>query len=171
MHIRPCDIQDLPAITAIYGREVEEGTASFETEPPDLAEITRRYQAIREHGLPYLVADRDGHIAGYAYAGPYHTRYGYRMTVENSIYIARDAQGQGVGTALLASVIEAATNAGMRQMIAIIGESTNQASIRLHAKAGFRQVGTLENVGRKFGKFLDVVIMQRSLEGHATIGE
>lgn len=171
MHIRPCDLRDLPAITAIYGCEVEEGTASFEAEPPDLVEITRRYQAIRERGLPFLVAEHDGHITGYAYAGPYHTRYGYRMTVENSIYIARDAQGQGVGTALLAGVIEAATTAGMRQMVAIIGESTNQASIRLHANAGFRQVGTLENVGHKFGKFLNVVIMQRSLEDHPTIGE
>ena len=154
---------------AIYAREVLEGTASFELEPPDLAELTARWQAIRSARLPYVVAEQGGHIAGYAYAGPYRARPAYRYTVENSVYIAPWARRQGIGRVLLDRVIAAASERGMRQMVAIIGDSANLASIALHERAGFRLVGVLENIGWKFGRWLDTVIMQRELgEGAAS---
>ena len=147
----------------IYALEVREGTASFELEPPSLAEMTARFAAIEAAGLPYVVAELDGRIAGFAYAGPYRTRPGYRHTVEDSVYVARWARRQGVGRVLLDAVIERATARRLRQMVAIIGNSAHAASIQLHARAGFRLVGTLEHVGWKFGRWLDTVIMQRPL--------
>lgn len=161
--VRDCTPADLAAVHAIYAPEVLDGTASFELEPPDLTELAARFQAIRDQGLPYLVAELDGQIAGYAYAGPYRTRPAYRFTVEDSVYVARWARRQGVALALLEAVIEAATAAGKRQMVAIIGDSAHLASLRLHERAGFRLVGTLENVGLKFGRWLDTVVMQRPL--------
>jgi phosphinothricin acetyltransferase len=161
--LRACRVEDLAAVGTIYAREVLEGMASFELEPPDLAELTARWQAIRSAGLPYVVAEQGGRIAGYAYAGRYRTRPGYRCTVENSVYVAPWARRQGVGRALLDAVIDGATGCGMRQMVAIIGDSAHVASIRLHEQAGFRLVGVLENVGCKFGRWLDTVIMQRPL--------
>jgi len=167
--LRDCREEDLAAVREIYAREVSEGTASFEFEPPALSEMHARWRALRDAGLPYLVADRGGRIAGYAYAGRYRTRPGYRYTVENSVYVALWARRQGVGRALLDAVIERATGCGMRQMVAIIGDSAHLASIRLHEQAGFRRVGVLENVGCKFGRWLDTVIMQRALgEGAAS---
>ena len=142
---------------------MREGTASFELEPPSLAEMTARFAAIETAGLPYVVAELDGRVAGYAYAGPYRTRPGYRHTVEDSVYVARWARRQGVGCVLLDAVIERATARRLRQMVAIIGDSAHAASIQLHARAGFRLVGTLEHVGWKFGRWLDTVIMQRPL--------
>ena len=160
---------DLPSVCEIYGVEVREGTASFELEPPSLAEMTARFAAIEAAGLPYLVAELDGRIAGFAYAGPYRPRPAYRHTVEDSVYVARWARRRGVARALLAAVIEHAAARGMRQMVAIIGDSAHAASIQLHAAAGFRLVGTLENVGWKFGRWLDTAIMQRPLgDGAAT---
>jgi L-amino acid N-acyltransferase YncA len=150
-------------VREIYALEVREGTASFELEPPSLSEMTERFAAIEAAGLPYLVAALDDRIAGYAYAAPYRPRPAYRHTVEDSVYVARWARRQGVGRALLAALIERASARGMRQMVAIIGDSAHRASIELHARAGFRLVGTLENVGWKFGRWLDTVIMQRPL--------
>jgi L-amino acid N-acyltransferase YncA len=154
---------DLEGVAAIYELEVLEGTASFELEPPDLAELGTRWRAVRAAGLPYLVAELDGRIAGYAYAGPYRTRPGYRYTCEDSVYIARFARRQGLGRLLLDRVIAEATASGRRQMVAIVGDSAHLASIRLHERAGFRVVGTLQDVGCKFGRWLDTVIMQRPL--------
>jgi phosphinothricin acetyltransferase len=161
--VRSCTRDDLAEVREIYALEVREGTASFELEPPSLAEMTARFAAIEAAGLPYLVAERAGQIAGYAYAGPYRPRPAYQYTVEDSVYVARWARRQGVGQALLDAVIERARAQGMRQMVAIIGDSAHTASIELHARAGFRLVGTLEHVGWKFGRWLDTVIMQRPL--------
>lgn len=161
--LRDCRADDLNAVLEIYAREVREGTASFELEPPDLVELTARWQAIRRARLPYLVADQGGRILGYAYAGAYRARPGYRYTVEDSVYVAPFAHRQGIGRALLDAVVSAAAACGMRQMVAIIGDSAHVASIRLHEQAGFRLVGVLENVGCKFGRWLDTVIMQREL--------
>jgi L-amino acid N-acyltransferase YncA len=167
--VRAASREDVPAVREIYALEVTEGTASFELEPPSVAEMTARFAAIEAAGLPYVVAELDGRVAGYAYAGPYRPRPAYRYTVEDSVYVARFARGQGVGRVLLAAVVERAAASGMRQMVAIIGDSAHAASIRLHERAGFRLVGTLEHVGWKFGRWLDTVIMQRSLgEGVAS---
>ena len=167
--VRRCTEQDMPQVRDIYALEVREGTASFELEPPTLDDMTARFAAIDAAGLPYLVAEQEGRIAGYAYAGPYRPRPAYRHTVEDSVYVARWARRQGVGRTLLEAVIQRATEQGMRQMVAIIGDSAHAASIRLHAQAGFRLVGTLEHVGWKFGRWLDTVIMQRPLgDGAAT---
>lgn len=161
--VRSCARDDLAQVREIYALEVREGTASFELEPPSLAEMTARFTAIEAAGLPYLVADLEGQIAGYAYAGPYRPRPAYRYTVEDSVYVARWARRQGVGRALLDAVIARATARELRQMVAIIGDSAHAASIELHARAGFRLVGTLEHVGWKFDRWLDTVIMQRPL--------
>ena len=161
--VRTCASEDLAEVREIYALEVRDGTASFELEPPGLVEMTARFAAIETAGLPYVVAELDGRVAGYAYAGPYRARPGYRHTVEDSVYVARWARRQGVGRVLLDAVIEWATACGRRQMVAIIGDSAHVASIQLHARAGFRLVGTLEHVGWKFGRWLDTVIMQRPL--------
>lgn len=161
--IRPATTADLPAITAIYEQAVRFGTATFELTPPDLAEMTRRFSTLTEAGFPYLVAEADGAIAGYAYAGPYRPRPAYRFTVENSIYLDPAAHRRGIGSALLRDLIAACTERGFRQMIAVIGDSANAASIALHRKAGFAPIGTHTDVGFKFGRWLDSVLMQRAL--------
>ena len=154
---------DVDAITAIYGDEVLNGTATFEVRPPDAAEMATRMEKTAAGGLPYLVAERDGHAVGYAYAGLYHLRPAYRHTVEDSIYIAAGSRGTGVGGALLRALITECTARDFRQMIALIGDSGNAASIRLHKAAGFEAVGTLKSVGYKHNRWLDVVLMQRTL--------
>jgi phosphinothricin acetyltransferase len=154
---------DVPVIQSIYAHHVLRGLASFEEVPPDAAEIERRYREIAGRGLPYVVAEADGRVAGYAYAGPYRTRPAYRYTVEDSVYVAPDAAGRGLGHAALAEVIHRAAERGCRQMIAIIGNSGNRPSIRLHEKLGFRHAATLQAVGFKFGRWVDTVLMQRSL--------
>ncbi len=162
--LRPVDPSDLPAITAIYAEAVQTGTASFELTPPDLEEMRRRHAALVTGGHPYLVAaSPKGAVLGYAYAGPYRPRPAYRWTVEDSIYLAAAARGLGLGRALLGALIEAATAAGFRQMVAVIGDSGNQASIALHRAAGFHPVGTFAAVGWKHGRWLDSVLMQRPL--------
>jgi len=161
--IRPAEPRDLPGILAIYALAVETGLASFELAAPDLDEMTRRHAAIVGAGFPYLVAERDGAVAGYAYAGPYRPRPAYRFTVENSVYVAETARGQGVGRALIAALIEACAARGVRQMVAVIGDSANDASIRLHASAGFEHAGQLRSVGFKFGRWVDSILMQRPL--------
>jgi len=162
--IRPCQEADLPAIAAIYGEAVRTGTASFELQPPDIAEMVRRWRALIGDGYPYLVAEmEDKSVGGYAYAGPYRARPAYRSTVENSIYVAPDVQGLGIGRLLLSSLVDEAAARSYRQMIAVIGDSRNVASIRLHAAAGFTHVGILKDVGWKHGVWLDSVLMQRKL--------
>ena len=155
---------DIAAIAAIYGHAVRHGRASFETEPPDEAEIARRRAAILSAGLPYLVAELPGAGAvGYAYAGPYRPRAAYRFSLENSIYIAPDRQGARIGAALLPALVARSEALGYRLMIAVIGDAANQASIRLHARCGFTHAGVLPAVGWKHGQWLDTVLMTRAL--------
>jgi L-amino acid N-acyltransferase YncA len=161
--IRAATEADIPAITAIYDHAVRHGTASFELEPPDAAEMARRQQALLEAGYPYLVAEADGAIAGYAYAGAYRPRPAYRFSVEDSVYVAPALHRRGVGRALLDRLIAEAEQRGFRQMVAIIGDSAQVASIELHRAAGFRLIGAVENVGFKLGRWLDTVLMQRAL--------
>ena len=168
--IRPATAADLPAITAIYDHAVRTGTATFELEPPDLAEMTRRFDALTGGGFPYLVASVQAAVVGYAYAGPYRPRPAYRFTVENSVYLDPAAHGRGIGTALMRTLIAEAEQRGYRQMIAVIGDSANAGSIGVHSKTGFQMIGTHPNVGFKFGRWLDTVMMQRPLgEGAATL--
>ncbi len=161
--IRTAQVKDLASIQSIYAIEVREYTATFEITPPDVEEMTIRWRHIADTGLPYLVAELDGEIVGYAYACSYRSRSAYSHTVEDSVYVARDKHRQGLGRALLTELIHRCQDLGKRQMIAIIGDSSHNASIRLHEKAGFRSVGTLEQVGWKLDRWIDSVIMQRSL--------
>ena len=155
---------DLDAITAIYAHHVRHGLASFEETPPERAEMERRYRAIVARNLPYLVAEPEsGEVLGYASAGPYRTRPGYRYSLENTVYVAPGADGQGLGGALLEELIRRCTDLGYRQMVAVIGDTDNRPSIRLHESLGFRRVGTLSAIGFKFGRWVDSVIMQRAL--------
>jgi L-amino acid N-acyltransferase YncA len=167
--IRPVQACDMAAITRIYAQAVRHGTASFEIEPPDEAEMARRQDALLAGGYPFLIAERDGDVIGYAYAGPYRAWPAYRWTVEDSIYIAAEVQGQGIGRALLERLIREAEARGFRQMIAVIGDSEQTPSIALHEALGFRRVGTLESVGFKFGRWLDSVLMQRPLGNGASL--
>jgi L-amino acid N-acyltransferase YncA len=161
--LRPCRDDDLDAVQAIYAHHVATGTASFELTPPDLEEIARRWRGVSEAGLPWLVAVAEGRVLGYAYAAPFRPRPAYRFTLEDSVYVAPDSAGKGVGSALLAEVIARATQGGYRQMLAVIGDSGNTASIALHARFGFAHAGTFRAVGYKFGRWLDTVQMQRAL--------
>jgi len=161
--IRAANPADIPAITRIYDHAVRHGTASFEIAPPDEAEMARRYRSLLDGGYPYFLAELNGAVAGYAYAGPYRARPAYRWTVEDSIYIDPSAYRRGIGRALLDRLIAESTGRGFRQMIAVIGDSAQTASIELHRTAGFRLVGSIENVGFKFGRWIDSVIMQRAL--------
>ena len=162
--IRIATEKDMDAVQQIYADEVLNGSASFELDPPDRAEIERRWRTVLEAGLPYFVAEHAHKVAGYAYAAPYRPRPAYRYTVENSVYVDRSSRGQGIGLALLEQLIEACRASGARQMIGIIGDSENHASIGLHERAGFRKIGVLADVGWKFGRWLDSVVMQRALE-------
>jgi phosphinothricin acetyltransferase len=166
--IRPAEPRDLAAITRIYDHAVAYGTASFELDPPDQAEITRRYNTLRDGGFPFIVAESGGVVAGYAYAGLYRARPAYRFTVEDSIYIDPAMQRHGIGRALLERLLVEAEQRGFRQMVAVIGDSANTPSIALHAALGFRMTGTFETVGFKFGRWLDSVMMQKALGDGAT---
>jgi L-amino acid N-acyltransferase YncA len=163
LSIRPAQPRDIAAITDIYDAAVRYGTASFEIDPPDEKEMRGRYEALCADGYPFLVAELGGAIMGYAYVGPHRGRPAYRWSVEDSIYIARQSQRRGLGRALLERLIIDAQANGFRQMIAVIGDSANAASVELHRAAGFRMVGTLDKVGFKFGRWLDSVLMQRPL--------
>lgn len=172
MIIRDSRPEDVPTIAAIYGHWVLHGLASFEEEAPGAAEMGRRREAILAGGFPYLVAEQDGRVLGYAYAGPYRPRRAYRFTVENSIYVAPGTGGGGVGRALLAALLARCEEAGFRLVVAVIGDSGNQASIRLHEAAGFRHAGLLPAVGWKHGRWVDSVLMTLPLgEGTATAPE
>ncbi len=161
--VRASTEADVARCAEIYAHHVLHGTASFEIEPPDLSEMTRRRAHVIELGLPHLVAVREGRVLGYAYAGNWRPRPAYKYSVEDSIYIDKDAVGQGIGRALLPVLIEQCTALGKRQMVAVIGDSAQTASIRLHASCGFEMVGTIKSIGFKFGRWLDSVLMQRAL--------
>lgn len=170
--VRDARDDDMPAIHVIYTHHVRTGLGSFEEIPPDLDEMKRRRAAILGDKLPYLVAEIDGRIAGYAYAGRFRPRSAYRYSVEDSIYVAPDASRRGVGKALLAELVERCTGAGYRQMIAVIGDSANHGSIGLHEAAGFTQAALLAAIGFKFGRWVDSVMMQRPLgPGQTTLPE
>jgi len=161
--VRPAALADIPAITRIYAHAVDHGTASFELTAPDQGEMTRRFNELTTGGFPYLVAVIDGTVVGFAYAGPYRARPAYRFTVENSVYVAHDSHRRGVGKALLDALIEASTEKGFRLMVAVIGDSNQAASIGLHEAAGFKHAGVFENIGYKFDRWLDSVLMQCAL--------
>lgn len=162
--LRPVEACDIAAITQIYAHAVLTGTASFEIEPPDEHEMAARIARVGARGLPWLVAhDEGGSILGYAYAAPFKERAAYAATVENSVYVAPDQKGRGLGLLLLTSLMTECQTRGIRQVLAVIGDSGNAASIGLHTRCGFRPVGTFEKVGFKFGRDLDVVLMQASL--------
>jgi phosphinothricin acetyltransferase len=163
IHVRPSRDEDVAEIARIYEHAVRHGLATFEIEPPDAAEMARRRQTVIERGDPHLVAERGGRILGYAYAGPYRPRPAYRFTVEDSIYVAPEGKGNGVGRALLSALIAACEAKGYRQMIAVIGDSANDASIGLHAALGFARTGLLTAIGWKHGRWVDGVLMQRAL--------
>lgn len=161
--IRPSRDQDIAAITAIYAHHVLRGTGTFEVEPPTEEEMAQRRADVLSKGLPYLVAQDQGRVIGYAYCNWFKPRPAYRFSAEDSIYLAADTSGQGTGRALLAELAAQAERAGMRKLIAVIGDSTNAASIGVHRSAGFEHVGVLKACGWKFGKWLDVVLMEMPL--------
>jgi L-amino acid N-acyltransferase YncA len=170
LEIRPAAAADLSSVTEIYEHAVRFGTATFELIPPDLAEMTQRFDALMDGGFPYLVASLEGRVVGYAYAGAYRPRPAYRFTVENSVYLQPAIHRRGVGLQLLQRLITESEARGYRQMIAVIGDSANAGSIGVHSRCGFRMIGTHPNVGFKFGRWLDTVMMQRALgEGAATV--
>ena len=159
--LRDADEHDLPAIAALYGREVTGGTATFELEPPSVEEMGRRLAAVRRHDLPWLLAEVDGAFAGYAYLSPFRPRPAYRYGVEGSIYVEAAARGRGVGRSLLEALVDRARTMGLRHVIGAISDSeTSPASIALHASLGFRQAGVYRQVGWKFDRWLDVTLMQ-----------
>jgi len=162
--LRPTEEVDVPAITAIYEEAVLHGTASYEVDPPDIAEMTRRWRELIARNYPYLVAVRDAGVVGFAYAGPYRARPAYRYSVEDSIYLDPAAQGAGIGRALLSELIRICEAGGFRQMIAVIGDGTQHpASAGLHRALGFREIGIIEASGFKHGRWLDTLLMQRPL--------
>jgi phosphinothricin acetyltransferase len=163
--IRDAHVHDAPALAAIYGHHVLHGLGTFEETPPDADEMGRRLRSVNSFGLPYLVAVADERVLGFAYAGPFRLRSAYRFTVEDSVYIAPDAIGQGVGRALLSQVVGRCEALGMRQIVAVIGDSGNAASIGLHGDLGFERTGIFTAVGHKHGRWVDVVFMQKALNG------
>ncbi|CAN7450193.1 GNAT family N-acetyltransferase [Phenylobacterium sp. LjRoot219] len=163
--IRAATEADAAALAAIYGHHVLHGFGTFEEVPPAPAEMDHRRRAIVQHGLPYLVAEEAGQVLGYAYAAPFRARAAYRYTVEDSVYIAPDATGRGLGRALLSAVLTACEAMGLRQALAVIGDSENAASIGLHRALGFEPAGVGRNVGYKHGRWVDIVWMQKALNG------
>ncbi len=161
--LRPADPADSPAIARIYAHAVRYGTASFELEAPDEAEMARRMAVLLDGNFPYFVAEIGGKLVGYAYASLYRTRPAYRFTLEDSVYVDESTQHRGIGRALLERLIAESETRGFRQMIAVIGDSAQTPSIALHRAAGFKLIGTFENVGFKHGRWLDTVLMQRAL--------
>jgi L-amino acid N-acyltransferase YncA len=163
VQIRPSKAGDISAIAEIYGYHVLNGLASFELLAPSLDEMTQRRADVISRNFPYLVAELEGKVVGYAYASLYRTRPAYRHTLEDSVYLHKDFAGRGIGKLLLDALIEGCEKAGARQLIAVIGDSANKASIKLHAACGFKRTGTLKAVGFKFGHWIDSVIMQREI--------
>jgi L-amino acid N-acyltransferase YncA len=163
LRLRPAEAADAETLARLYGWHVLHGTGTFEETPPDAAEMAARLARVRAAGLPYLIAEAGGAALGYASASPYHHRSGYRFTAEDSVYVAPDHGGRGVGRALLAAVVEHCVAKGVRELLAFVGDSGNAASIALHRRLGFQDAGVLRRVGLKHGRWLDVVILQRTL--------
>ena len=161
--IRPSRDEDIPAITAIYAHHVLHGTGSFETEPPNEADMTARRADVLSRGLPYLVAEHEGKVAGFAYGNWFKPRPAYRYSVEDSIYLAPDLQRKGLGRALMAELLAQFEAVGIRKVMAIIGDSANAGSVGIHQAFGFTQVGIVESCGWKLGAWRDIVIMQKTL--------
>ena len=161
--MRPAAPEDLPAVHSIYAHHVLHGLASFEEEPPSLLELERRFDDLRRLELPWLVAELGGTVAGYGYCALYRSRSAYRYALEDSVYVRHDMQGKGVGSAILRELIGRCEALGYRQLIAVIGDSANSASVSLHAGLGFLRVGILRSAGYKFGRWVDSVLMQRPL--------
>ncbi|MBO67949.1 MAG: GNAT family N-acetyltransferase [Acidiferrobacteraceae bacterium] len=162
--VRPMRESDINEVHEIYSAAVLGGTTSFEIDPPTAGEMTTRWRKVVDVNLPYAVAEQNERVVGFAYVSPYRSRSAYRYTVENSLYVAPWARRQGSGILLLSYLLDHSKAAGMRQVIAIISGGNPAPSINLHTKVGFRTVGTLRNVGCKFGKWLDTIIMQRTLD-------
>ena len=168
MNIRDAALADISDITAIYEQAVLHGTGSYELDPPDQAEMVRRFMHFTDHGLPWLVAEEGGVILAYAYASPFRSRPGYRWGIEDSVYVAPEAKGQGIGKALLQRLLEICEAQGYHQMIAVIGDGKgNRGSIALHESLGFTHSGTMVATGFKFGQWVDTVIMQKAMNGGA----
>jgi L-amino acid N-acyltransferase YncA len=163
INIRGAGPSDIAAITRIYTHAVAHGTASFELDPPDETEMARRQQGLLSQLYPYIVAERGGVVAGYAYAAPYRARPAYDWCVEDSIYVAPEVHRQGIGRLLLTHLAAKAESLGFRQMVGVIGDSANTASVAVHAAVGFRLIGTFQSIGYKHGRWLDTVLMQRQL--------
>lgn len=161
--LRPSTPADLPAITSIYGWHVSHGTGTFELDPPPQEEMARRRDEVLARGLPWLVAERNGELAGYAYANPFRPRLAYRFALEDSIYLEPDSRRQGLGRLLLAELVSRCQALGARQMFAVIGDSANEGSLAVHRHCGFTDVGVMRSAGWKFERWLDVVILQRTL--------
>jgi phosphinothricin acetyltransferase len=168
MITRPATEADAPALAAIYGAAVLHGFGTFEEVPPSPEEMDGRRRAVQDRGLPYLVAEDDGVVLGFAYAGPFRPRAAYRYTLEDSVYVAPEAQGRGVGRAVLSAVIAACAALGVRQLMAVIGDSENAGSIGLHRALGFEPTGVGHSVGFKHGRWVDIVHMQKALNGGDT---
>ncbi|MEL2243008.1 GNAT family N-acetyltransferase [Leclercia adecarboxylata] len=170
MHIINAEEQHITAIRCIYAHHVLHGTGSFETEPPDTQEMLARLKNVQSRGFPWYIAMQGEEVIGYCYISRYRERHAYRFTVENSVYIDPAYQRQGVGKALLDQALTWARSQGYRQMIAVVGDSANVASVALHLRAGFTEIGTLKDIGFKHGRWLDTVLLQRELgEGSSTL--
>jgi L-amino acid N-acyltransferase YncA len=170
--VRDVHEDDLGAVHAIYAHHVLNGLGSFELKPPSAGELRQRMEAILDRGLPYIVAHANGPLGGFAYASSFRPRQAYRFTVEDSVYVAPGMERRGIGRALLAELIARCSARGMRQMIAVIGDSGNLASIELHERLGFTRTGLLPSVGFKAGRWVDIVLMQRGIgEGANTLPE
>ncbi|MDF2901691.1 MAG: family N-acetyltransferase [Phenylobacterium sp.] len=167
MIVRPSTPEDVPALAAIYGHHVLNGFGTFEEVPPSIEDMAGRRQAIVARGLPYLVAEDDGQVLAFAYAAPFRLRAAYRYTVEDSVYVAPEAIGRGVGKAVLSALLEACEAFGIRQVVAVIGDSANAGSIGLHASLGFEPAGVGRNFGYKKDRWVDIVWMQKTLNGGA----
>jgi phosphinothricin acetyltransferase len=163
MDLRDAAPGDLPAITAIYAHHVLHGTGTFEEHPPDEADMARRIAAVQDEGRPWLVAEENGQVLGFAYLTQYRPRSAYRYAGEDSVYVRDDIRGQGVGKALVAALLRRGEECGFRQVFAVIGDSENVGSIGLHVSLGFRQIGLMRSAGAKFGRWIDVVTMQRAI--------
>ncbi|KRE34602.1 acetyltransferase [Mycobacterium sp. Soil538] len=161
--MRAATSADIGAVADIYGHYVRSGVATFEVDPPTCEELASRFGTVTAGGLPYLVAEIDGHVAGYAYCAPWKTRPAYRFTVEDSVYVAPHAIGRGVGGALLDALLEHCASAGIRQVIAVIVDSDPTGSLNLHRRRGFADAGRLSAVGFKHGRWLDTILLQRAL--------
>jgi phosphinothricin acetyltransferase len=168
--VRDAEAEDLPAVLEIYGQDVSLGTGTFELEVPDLDEMARRHSTVLALGLPWLVAETESRVTAFAYAAPFRLRPAYRYTVEDSIYVHQLHRGKGLGRLLLTELVARCNTLGLRQMLAVIGDSSNHGSIALHTACGFSTVGTMASVGWKFDAWRDVVIMQRPLGAGATSG-